>query len=64
MPATFLVLLMPRLKDRVGQVVALTSGVVAVIAALYLPGKWHIIIAAAAASMVGGFLERNEADAA
>lgn len=63
MPATFLALLMPRLKDRVGQLVAMTSGAAAVIAALYLPGKWHIIIAAVAASMVGGFLERNEADA-
>lgn len=62
MPATFLVLLMPRLKDRIGRIAALTAGFIAVLAALYLPGKWYIIIAAVAASLVGGFLERNEAD--
>ncbi|MCL6612165.1 MAG: AzlC family ABC transporter permease [Peptococcaceae bacterium] len=57
MPATFLVLLMPLLTDRVSLIVFGVAAVVSVFAALYLPGKWYIIIACLAASLIGGLLE-------
>ena len=58
-PLTFLVLLMPRLINRTALIVALVSAQTAVLGALYLPGKWYIIIAAVAASTVGGLIERG-----
>lgn len=58
-PLTFLVLLMPRLMNRTALLVASVSTVVAVFGALYLPGKWYIIVAAVAASIVGGSIERG-----
>lgn len=57
MPATFLVLLVPLVQDRTSMIVMLVSGIVAVSAALLLPGKWYIILACIAASVVGGILE-------
>lgn len=56
MPATFLVLLIPLLKDRINFIVFGIAAVTAVAAALYLPGKWYIIIACLVASLIGGFL--------
>lgn len=60
MPATFLVLLIPRLADRVSLYVCGISAMLAVIGAQYLPGKWYIIIACVVATIVGGLLERRE----
>lgn len=57
MPATFLVLLMPRLADRTGVLVCALAAVISVTGAMYLPGKWYIIIACLAASAAGGLLE-------
>jgi len=62
MPAMFLALLMPRLADRTSALVCALSAVVAVVGAMYLPGKWYIIIACLAASAAGGLLEgKNDA---
>ncbi len=57
MPATFLALLIPRLVNRTSLLVFAVSMVVAVLGAVFLPGKWYIIIACLAASLVGGLLE-------
>ncbi|MDT8903220.1 AzlC family ABC transporter permease [Anaeroselena agilis] len=57
MPATFLAMLIPRLDSRTSLAVCLAAAVVAVAAALSLPGKWYIILAALAATIVGGLLE-------
>ncbi|KJF26518.1 branched-chain amino acid permease [Clostridium aceticum] len=58
-PLTFMVLLIPRLINPTALLVALVSAVAAVAGALHLPGKWYIIVAAVAASVVGGFIERG-----
>jgi len=63
MPATFLVLLIPRLVDRISLSVFGMAAVVSVLAALYLPGKWYIIIACLTASLVGGLLEGDKENA-
>lgn len=57
MPATFLAMLIPRLKERRSLIVCIVSAVVALAGALWLPGKWYIIAAAAAAMLAGGILE-------
>jgi 4-azaleucine resistance transporter AzlC len=57
LPATFLAMLVPRLASPASLAVCLVAAVVAVVAALYLPGKWYIILAALAATLVGGLLE-------
>lgn len=63
LPATFLVLLIPLLKDRISLIVFGLAAAVSVSAALYLPGKWYIIIACLAASLIGGLLEGDSEDA-
>lgn len=57
LPATFLVLLIPLLKNRITLIVFGMAAVVSVSAAIYLPGKWYIIIACLIASLIGGYLE-------
>jgi 4-azaleucine resistance transporter AzlC len=57
MPATFLALLIPRILNKTGFMVFSVAAVTAVLGAVYLPGKWYIIIACAAASLLGGLLE-------
>ncbi|WP_081963057.1 AzlC family ABC transporter permease [Desulfosporosinus sp. HMP52] len=57
MPATFLVLLIPMLASRISLIVFGIAGVVSVFGALYLPGKWYIIVACLTASLIGGLLE-------
>jgi 4-azaleucine resistance transporter AzlC len=61
-PATFLVLLFPRLVNQTSLIVCGVAGVTAVWGALYLPGKWYMIGACIVATIVGGFLE-GDADA-
>ncbi len=58
LPATFLAMLVPRLDSRTSLTVCLVAAVVAVAAAVLLPGKWFIILAALAATLVGGLLEK------
>ncbi|EAX47708.1 AzlC family protein [Thermosinus carboxydivorans Nor1] len=57
MPATFLVLLFPRLTDRTSVVVCIIAGVIAVAGALYLPGKWYMIAACVVATIIGGLMD-------
>lgn len=59
MPATFLVLLIPRLVDRTSLVVCGAAGITAVLGALYLPGKWYIIIACLLPSILGSIMDRK-----
>ena len=59
MPATFLVLLVPLLDDRNNLIVFAIAAVASVFAALYLPGKWYIIIVCLIASLIGGLLEEG-----
>jgi len=45
------------LADRKSLIVFGMAAVVSVVAALYLPGKWYIVIACLSASLIGGLLE-------
>lgn len=63
MPATFLVLLLPRLTDRISVVVCVAAGLISVVGALYLPGKWYMIAAGLGAVLVGGIMEGAKASA-
>ncbi|QDR79712.1 AzlC family ABC transporter permease [Sporomusa termitida] len=60
MPATFLAMLMPRLTNYVSIAVCSVAAIVAVVGAVYLPGKWYIIAACLAASITGGLLEKED----
>jgi len=64
LPATFMVLLMPRLADKKALAVCLVSAVCAVLGSMLLPGKWYMILAAVSAALVGGLLERGVSDEA
>lgn len=61
MPATFLVLLFPRITDRVSVLVCIVAGLIAVVGAVYLPGKWYMIVACFGAVLVGGIVEGGKA---
>lgn len=63
MPATFLAMLMPRLRHRPGLAAALTAAVVSLLGALCLPGKWYLLLATIAAALVGGCLEGEKQNA-
>lgn len=58
-PAVFLALLLSQLGERKAVVVAIVAGVLALIFAHLLPGKWHIVAAGLGASLAGAFLERE-----
>jgi 4-azaleucine resistance transporter AzlC len=62
MPATFLALLMPRLVDRTSITVCLVSAIISIMASIYIPGKWYIIMACVIAIGCGGLMERGEND--
>ena len=63
MPATFLVLLLPLLTDRISLIVCIVSALLAVLGAVCLPGKWYMIIACAGAVLTGVLLEGAKQDA-
>lgn len=63
MPATFLVLLFPRLTDHISLVVCIVAGLIAIAGALYLPGKWYMIAACLGAVITGGLMEGAKANA-
>lgn len=57
MPATFLALLIPRLKDRSTRIVFIAAAVSSTLSALWIPDKWYIIIACVVAGLLGGLLK-------
>lgn len=57
--AVFLALLLPQVRDRKAVAVAIISGVLALIFAHLLPGKWYIVVAGLGASLAGALLERG-----
>jgi len=59
LPAIFISILIPRLINLVTLTVCGVAALVAVIGALYLPGKWYIIAACLAATAVGGLMEKE-----
>ncbi|MGI5838584.1 MAG: AzlC family ABC transporter permease [bacterium] len=63
MPATFLALLIPRLTDRTNLAVCGVAALAAAAGAVYLPGKWYIIAATVAASVVGRWAEGGKNNA-
>jgi 4-azaleucine resistance transporter AzlC len=63
MPATFLALLIPHLHDKVSVVVCFVAVGASVGSAIFIPGKWYIIIACLIAVTAGGLLEgKQDAD--
>ena len=60
LPATFIGLLVPQLRDKATRVAALVAGVVAVVGATILPNNWHMILAALVAMLVGVALETRK----
>lgn len=63
MPATFLAMLVPRLRHRPGLAAGIVGAVISVAGAVYLPGKWYLLLAALAAALVGGYLEGEKGSA-
>lgn len=61
-PLTFIGLLVPLLRDRVSGLVAILAGILAIGAALVLPGSWYLLVAGIAASGIGALLGRKQAD--
>jgi 4-azaleucine resistance transporter AzlC len=59
-PLTFIGLLVPLLRDRVGVGVAMIAGALTIGGALLLPGSWYILIAGVVASGVGAFVSRKQ----
>ncbi|OLN29409.1 AzlC family ABC transporter permease [Desulfosporosinus metallidurans] len=60
MPATFLSILVLQIKSARMLIVFLVSGITAIAAYIYIPGKWYIIIATVAATATGAFMELTE----
>lgn len=58
-PLTFIGLLVPLLKTRVSGVVAAIAAGIALAGALFLPGKWYILLAGIIASGIGAALARQ-----
>lgn len=57
-PLTFIGLLVPLLRDRVSNAVAVLAGLLAVAGALLLPGSWYLLLAGIVASGFGAVLRR------
>ncbi|MFZ5943505.1 MAG: AzlC family ABC transporter permease [Bacillota bacterium] len=58
-PASFLVLLVPRLINKTSLLVCGISALTAVAGNLFLPGKWYIILACILGSLMGVAYERS-----
>lgn len=56
-PLTFIGLLVPLLRDRVSNTVAIIAGILALMGMLLLPGRWYILIAGVAASGIGALIQ-------
>jgi 4-azaleucine resistance transporter AzlC len=59
-PLTFIGLLVPILKTRIDGGVALAAGVLALGGALFIPGRWYILLAGMIASGLGMLLEARK----
>lgn len=59
MPASFIVLLVQRLNDPENRLVALVAGVASILGAMFLPGKWYIILACLLGCLAGGVTEKE-----
>ena len=59
-PLAFLGLLTTFLEDRIGAIVALASGGLALLGAFLLPGNWHVILAGLLGSGLGLLLEEAQ----
>jgi 4-azaleucine resistance transporter AzlC len=55
-PLTFIAMLMPLLKRRTNGIVAALGGLLAVVGALTLPGRWYLLVAGVVASGIGAML--------
>lgn len=58
MPAMFTALLVAQAEDRRHVIMAVVAGVLAVVFALLLPGKWYIVATAVTASAIGAVVYR------
>jgi 4-azaleucine resistance transporter AzlC len=58
-PLTFIGLLVPLLRDRIGAGVAVLAGALTIGGALLLPGHWYILIAGVVASGLGAWAGRQ-----
>jgi len=58
MPAMFTALLVAQAEDRRHVIIAILAGVLAIIFALLLPGKWYIVATAVTASAIGAVMYR------
>lgn len=56
-PLAFLGMLMPLVRNRTAVMVALIAAGLSLAGAVWLPGKWYILIAGVIASLVGALLE-------
>ena len=61
-PLSFSVMLMPYLKVRPGQVAALVSGILAILAKLALGGNWYILVGAVAGTLAGFVVARRQSE--
>jgi 4-azaleucine resistance transporter AzlC len=58
-PLSFIVMLIPYLKNRPAWAAAVTSAVLAITMRLVIPGNWYLLIAALGGCLVGGFLDKS-----
>ena len=54
-PLTFIAFLMPMVRDRVNRSVALLAAGISVVAALWLPGSWYVLLAGIIGSAFGAW---------
>lgn len=57
-PLAFLGMLVPLIRDRITLIVVLMAGLLALGGAVWLPGKWYILLAGLGASSAGVLLEK------
>lgn len=57
-PLAFLGMLIPLIRDRITLIVVLLAGLLALGGAVWLPGKWYILLAGLGASSAGVLLEK------
>jgi 4-azaleucine resistance transporter AzlC len=58
-PLTFLAMLVPLLRERAARWTALAAALLTVVAALWLPGSWYVLVAGIGASLLGMRLPRG-----
>ena len=58
-PLTFLAMLVPLLRERAARWTALFAAILTVLAAIWFPGSWYVLIAGIGASLLGMRLQRG-----